>query len=147
MQNIHTYCKHYSAFNFFPKFNILYLHLKNSVILLPFELSALFSVIDNNFITTEFTRVDEPITTLISNFSTTRIFHNYNINTPIPFLLISYLIQVKKHYKIVFLQEYFSNSNFKIYDGPGFKFPLLKTDKVVFINVSHSFSWKNLIQQ
>ena len=129
----YTYCKHYSAFNLFPKFNLLYLQLEDSFILLPFELNALFSVVDNNFITTEFTRLDETITTLIPNFSTMSIFHNYNINTPIHYLLISYLIQVRKHYNIVFLLEYFSKSNFKIYDGPGFTFPLLKTDKVVFI--------------
>ena len=48
----YSYCKQYSAFSLYPKFNDLCIVYDSCVSLSSLELKAVFSVIDNEFIIT-----------------------------------------------------------------------------------------------
>ena len=129
----YTYCKYYSAFSLYPKFNNLYILYDISINLLPIELRAIFSVIDHKFITTLPTKGARANQISRRDFSNINTFHNYNINKY--YFLMSYLIQMMKHCQIV-LSSHFADKKIAIYDGPGFTFHLLHSNGIFYLTSS-----------
>ena len=110
----YIYCKQYATFNFYPKFNQLYIITirDNQNFILPFQLGSKYSVTDSNFITTKESKIQ-----LYDPNLTNFVFHNFWFNGK--YLLVSYHIKVKKIYQVVIS----SNINyFSVFDGPGFTF-------------------------
>ena len=119
----YVYCKQYATFNFYPKFNQVYITTGTNDYgnIYPFQMSFQFSVTDNKVIKSKIHKLF-PQTSLPNVFD----FHCYKMYRH--FLMVSCLIKVSKLYQI-FMSSSSDLKSFTIYDGPGFIFPVLKSSK------------------
>ena len=141
---IYNYCKQYATFNFYPEFNQIWILTirDNANFVLPFQLHSRFSVMDSQFVMTNLMTKPYSQTHLPNMYD----FHSYIFYNN--FLLISYLIQVKKTYQIII-----SLVNFRdvlVYDGPGFIFNVVNITQNYYITstfqciIQHLFTYNSI---
>ena len=137
------YCKQYAAFNFYPKFNEVYIKTirDDSDFVLPFQLHSIFSVIDKQFVTTYSVPKENTSWFVKRNLSAIQYFHIYKPCRN--YFLISYQIQVKKVYQIIISSL---SKQFTVFDGPGFIFPIINSSQNVYITSTYQCIIQLIIQ-
>ena len=137
------YCKQYAAFNFYPKFNEIYIKTirDDGDFVLPFQLHSIFSVIDKQFVTTYSVPKENTSWFVKRNLSAIQYFHIYKPCRNC--FLISYQIQVKKIYQIIISSLL---KQFTVFDGPGFIFPVINSSQNVYSTSTYQCIIQLIIQ-
>ena len=137
------YCKQYAAFNFYPKFNALYIKSirDDDDFVLPFQLYIIFSVIDKQFESTDLVTKEGNNWFIKRNISVIEHFHLYKLYGNC--FLISYQIQVNKIYQIIISLLL---KHFTIFDGPGFTFPIISSAQNIYITSTYQCIIQHIMQ-
>ena len=139
----YSYCKQYAAFNFYSKFNELYIKSirDHRDFVLPFHLYIIFSVIDKQFVTTELETKEGSNWLIKRNISAIKHFNFYKLYGNC--FLISFQIQVKKMYQIIISLLV---KHFTIFDGPGFIFPIINSSQNVYVTSTYQCIIQHIMQ-